>query len=550
MTIVPVRDIGKLGVNTDWSPVDLPITAFTMGKNVRFTNNRIQRGPVFNTVGSLVSNTTPSSCIAYKLLNNSSQFLVLNQDGTITNWQASTPGSTPTEVNISVAGFTPAASDLVYTSTILNDVVYVNRSDRVPWYKTTGGASFAALPNWDSTWRCEALRSFQGALVALNVTKNGIRYPTMVKTSEFTTFDTPPTVWIGDTTNNATENVLGDLQDPLLDGWPLRDRLILYAKNETWTMEYRGDSLVFNYKRLFNNRGVINQNCVAEHNSIHYVFGSDDIWSHDGYSNKSISMGRVRDFIFNNIVRSETNKFFVINNAKQGEVLFCYISRDEYCRFPVGSSTGYPGCNRAAVYNYIYDTWYFYDLPYVNGAAIGITFSGSNYSDIENITYDSVGGTYNSYFDGTQLYLMTVSNGATSSLGVSTSKVHVFEAANIIQGSGVLDTFATSPVYLENKLMDMDDIAKELRGYKIVNQMWPEATFAAGAPAMTFTWGSSDAPNVLATYDHDMTFDGVTYNKLDFNAPGKYLSLKMTYEGIQDFSLSGWDIDYQVFGHR
>lgn len=69
MTIVPVRDIGKLGVNTDWSPVDLPITAFTMGSNVRFTNNRIQRGPIFNAVGSL-SNTTPSFCIAYKLLSN------------------------------------------------------------------------------------------------------------------------------------------------------------------------------------------------------------------------------------------------------------------------------------------------------------------------------------------------------------------------------------------------------------------------------------------------------------------------------------------------
>jgi hypothetical protein len=96
----------------------------------------------------------------------------------------------------------------------------------------------------------------------------------------------------------------------------------------------------------------------------------------------------------------------------------------------------------------------------------------------------------------------------------------------------------------------MDDVSKELRGYKVVNQMWPEATFAVGAPAMTFTWGSSDAPNVAAVYDHEMTFDGVTYNKLDFNAPGKYLSLRMTYDGIQDFSLSGWDIDYQVFGHR
>jgi hypothetical protein len=80
--------------------------------------------------------------------------------------------------------------------------------------------------------------------------------------------------------------------------------------------------------------------------------------------------------------------------------------------------------------------------------------------------------------------------------------------------------------------------------------MWPEGIFDAGAPAMTFTWGSSDAPNSQAIYDHTMTFDGVIYNKLDFNAPGRYLSLKITYGGIQDFSLSGWDLEYQVFGHR
>ena len=549
MTIVPIRDIGKLGVNTDWNPVDLPPTVFTMGNNVRFTNNRIQRGPVFNAVGNL-SNTSPSSCIAYKLLNDSSQFLVLNKNGTVVNWSASSPGVAPTEVNISPAGYTPAVSDLVFTGTILNNVVYVNRSDRVPWYKTTQGSVFATLPNWNSDWRCEALRSFQGTLVALNVTKSGVKYPTMVKTSDFSVFDSVPGAWTASTTNSATENILGDLQDPLLDGWPLRDRMILYARNETWSMEYRGDNLVFNYRRLFNNRGVINQNCVAEHNSVHYVFGNEDIWQHDGYTNKSIAMGRVRDFIFNNLVTLETNKFFVVNNAKQGEVMFCYVSRDEYCRFPVGNNIGYPGCNRAAIYNYVYDTWYFYDLPYVNGAARGITYSGSNFADLASLSYDSIAGSYNSYFDGSQLYLMTVCTGATSPLGTSVSKVHVFEAANIVQGVGLLDSFATSPVLIENKLMDMDEISKELRGYKVVNQMWPEATFAVGAPSMTFSWGSSDAPNVAATYGTSMTFDGSTYNKLDFNAPGRYLSLRITYDGIQDFSLSGWDLDYQIFGHR
>lgn len=551
MTIVPFRDIGKLGVNADWSPVDLPPQAFTMATNVRFTDNRIRRGPIYSTMGNLTVNTSPRYSLSYKTPNSSSEFLILNENGTIVKFQASSPGVTPTQTDVSISGFTPATATTPFTATILNDVVYVNRSDRVPWYKTTGGSTFATLPVWDSTWRCESLRSIQGVLVAINITKGATKYPTMVKTSDFTTFQSTPGAWVGSTTNSATENVIGDLTEPLVDGWPLRDRLILYANNETWAMEYRADNLMFNYKRLYNNRGVINQNCVADYNNQHFVFGFDDIWTHDGYQNKSIAFGRVRDFIFNNLQRSESNQFFVINNPKQGEVMFCYVSTDPYCRFPIGGSIGYPGCNRAAVYNHMYDTWYFYDLPYVVGGSLSVAFSGSVYTDVASLSYDSVGGTYNSLFDASRLFLTTVSRGATvSGIGTLSAAVRISEAPNVASGIGVLDTTATAPVFLENKQMDLDEISKELRGYKVVNQMWPEATFDSGAPSMSFTWGSSDSSNVIPVYDHSMTFDGITNTKLDFNSPGRYLSLKIDYSGTQDFSLSGWDIDYQVFGHR
>lgn len=551
MALVPIRSIGKLGVNTDWDPLDLPIEAWTMGTNVRYVDTRIRRGPVFNTVGTLSLNTSPRYSLSYKTLNDSAKFLVLNQDGTITDFSASTPGASPTETDVSVSGYSAATANLAYTATIINDVVYVNRGDRVPWAKTTTATNFSNLPVWDSTWRCQSLRSIQGVLVALNITKGSTKYPTMVKTSDFTSFGSTPAAWTASTTNSATENVLGDLQDPLVDGWPLRDRLILYANNETWAMEYRGDSLMFNYRRLFTGRGVINQNCVAEYNNTHYVFGYDDIWTHDGYSNKSIALGRVRDFIYNNMIRSEAYQFFTINNPKQGEVLFCYVSTDPYCHFPVGGAVGYPGCNRAAVYNYIYDTWYFYDLPYLVGGSLGVAFSGSTYSNLATITYDNVGGTYDSYFDASRLYLLTVGRGETHHpSGTINCAVRMFEPVNIAQGAGVLDAIASAPIFLENKQMDMDQLSRELRGYKVVNQMWPQGHFDVGAPAMTFNWGSSDYSNVLPVYDHDMTFDGSTNYKLDFNAAGRYLSLKVVYDGVQDFTFSGFDIDYQLIGHR
>lgn len=547
MTIVPVRDIGKLGVNTDWSPFDLPLSAWTMATNVRFMDNRIKRGPVFSTIANLTTNTSPRAFRAYRLLNGSFDFLLLNQNGTIVSWRCSTPQGTPVETNVSAPGWTNSSPRLTYTTELFNDVMYVNRSDRVPWRRRSSDNTFGPLENWDANWRCESLRSFSGVLVALNVTKGGAQYPTMVKTSDFTVAGTTPGTWNAGTTNSATENLLADLNSPLVDGMSLRDRFILYAGNETWVMEYRGDNLMFNYKRLFYDRGMISQNCVAEYQSVHYVFGNDDLWQHDGYTHKSIAIGRVRDFVFNNLVRSESHQFFVINNPKLGEILFFYVSNDSYCTFPVGGALGYPGCNRAAVYNHIYDTWSFFDVPYVVGAGVGPVYTGLTYAESSSAVYSEQTASYNSLFDESARYLMTVSatNGSTI-----TSALRLYEDNSLASTIGTIDTVATSPVYLENKMMDMDDLSKELRGYKVVNQMWPEASFEAGAPSMTFTWGSSDYPNVPVTYGSGMTFDGNLYPKLDFNSPGRYLSLKMTYSSPKNFTFSGFDIDYQVYGHR
>lgn len=549
MTLVPLRDIGKLGVNTDWSSFDLPATAWTFGSNVRFMDNRIKRGPVFSSIANLSTNTSPRAFRAYRLLNGSFDFLLLNKDGTVVSWRCSGPTGTPVETDLTVSGWTPDSPypKLPYTTELFNDVLYLNRSDRVPWAKSSADNSFVTLDNWDTNWRCDALRSFSGVLVAINVTKGGTKYPSMVKTSDFTVAGSVPGTWVANTTNSATENLLTDLNSPLVDGMSLRDRFILYAGNETWAMEYRGDNEMFNYKRLFYDRGLISQNCVTEYQSIHYVFGNDDIWQHDGYTHKSIAIGRVRDFVFQNLVRTEAHQFFVVNNPKLGEIIFCYVSNDSYAQFPVGGTLGYPGCNRAAVYNHIYDTWTFFDLPYLVGASSGPVYTGLTYNEATSQVYSAQTASYNSLFDETVRYLMTVSgtNGTTIS-----SSLRLFEDYSVASQIGTIDTSAIAPVLLENKMMDMDDISKELRGYKVVNQMWPEASFDTGAPAMTFTWGSSDYPNVPVTYGDPMTFDGSVYPKVDFNSPGRYLSLKMTYDSPKSFTFSGFDIDYQVFGHR
>ena len=55
MSVLPVRNLGNVGVITDVYPFNLPFNAFTRAKNVSFDGANIKRSPVFRTALDLSS---------------------------------------------------------------------------------------------------------------------------------------------------------------------------------------------------------------------------------------------------------------------------------------------------------------------------------------------------------------------------------------------------------------------------------------------------------------------------------------------------------------
>ena len=47
MSILPVRDLGSVGVITDTASYNIPINAFSTGINVRFDEGKVRRAPIF-----------------------------------------------------------------------------------------------------------------------------------------------------------------------------------------------------------------------------------------------------------------------------------------------------------------------------------------------------------------------------------------------------------------------------------------------------------------------------------------------------------------------
>lgn len=484
----------------------------------------------------------PRFCVTFVGPSDAEELIIGYKDGSLTQW---TVGGL--EVDQSISGYTPAESDGLYTSCDLGGVLYVNRNDRVPWDWKPGDTTFEALANWTSTWRCNVLRSYNDALCAFNVTKSGTSYPTMVKTSETAVYGAVPTTWDEtDTTNNATENNLAEMEGDIVDAQTLQSSMVIYTNRETWLMQADGSSNVYSYRRLFNDIGAMSANCAVELEGKHYVFGYNDIWVHDGVGKESISNSRVRNTIFTNLDYALNYRCFVKANILLNEIYFCYnngAALDD-------NFSAVNGCNEAAVYNYKNNTWSFITLPNTYFGDNLVVGNPKTYATSTS-TYDSIAASYFNVSEASKSTVVMVGDAA-SAYSI-TSKIYGLDLTDKDSTLAFdIDTNATLNWSLEKDGADLDEINVDLRGYKNIISIYPQARLATDDKTIEFSFGSADYFGVTPTFTDYMTYDNTTLNKLDYKSGGRYLSFKArgTSGGLSGFSLSGIDIDVEITGQR
>lgn len=539
MSIFPVRGIAKGGVVTDVDAYNLPIGAWSWGSNVRFRNQSITRAPVFRSVFTGLANASPRFLGADIPANGYDQVIIGYLNGRVTGFASGV------ETDLTVSGYSNVSTDTAYTGCFLGDVYYVNRNDRAPWALIPGNSLFVTLPNWapvSAPWTCNILRASNSALCAYGITQNGTYYPNMVLTSEFALEGAVPSTWDYTAgTNNATSNVLSEIEGPIVDVCALGDVMVIYGQNQTWVQFLSGDANIWNYEPLFSDVGAINANCAVEVDKKHFVFGLNDIWMHDGNSKQSICDGITREFIFASINFSEASRCRVVYNKNLKELCFQYVSSDQYCAF-----TGADGCNRQAVYHITTGTWTFDDLPFVFGATMADLNTVQTWATVPG-TWANIGGTWAQQAAGIQKALMMIGDvNAPHSL---TESLYGFD----LQGPGSMlsfsvDTNATQGWTLIRDGIDLHEIGKDLRGYVQLSSIYPRCRLEEGASPISFSFGSSDYFNVPVTMSPVQTYDGNTLYKLDYNCDGRYLYMSITHNDHHYINLTGFDFDADVLG--
>lgn len=546
MPIFPLRNLAQHGVLTDPDPYDLPLTAWSFAANVRFKNGRVIRGPTFRKVLAL-GTASPRFTLGAQPTSGLDYLFVGYLNGRVNRVQNSA------ETDWSIAGYSNSSVEATWTACHLADVIYINRADRAPWYLRLSDAAFQNLSGagggaqpWSALWSCQILRSCNSALVAFNVTKSGTNFPTMVKTSSFAQSSTVPLSW--DQTvpsSNATENILAEMEGPITDAQLLQGNMVIYGQRECWSMTFVAGSSIFNYAQLFRNRGAINANCAVEIDGVHYVFGADDIWKHDGVTPMTIADGRVREFIFGGLNSTFANRCFVGHNPILKELTFNFVSGDAFVGF-VGTPDG---CNRSAVYNYQDDKWTFDDAPLLYSASLANLDNTLTYATATALTYATIGGSYQSLSDFfKKSYVCVGDANATYSL---TSSLYAFDPSGpLSQVTYAVDTNATLGSLMVRDGIDLDELGKDLAGYKVCQSLWPQGRLDPLAQPLQFSVGSSDYFNVAPAYSAYQTWDGNTLYKLDFNTAGRYLAIKVLFQDYHYFTLSGYDADIDSTGDR
>lgn len=544
MPFLPVRNLGGAGIVSDLNPYDLPPNAISGGVNVRFENKKITRGPVFKEVYQLPADFAPSYLFSIPPVTDDSDALIaVNSDGQ--QIVAITGGTTIVDV-------TPDAPHIVNTEfpwshTFLGSIAYLNQKDGVPLMRRQSDLKFQPLHAWEPKHRCASLKGYKDFLIALGVSKVGTEYPTMVKWSDFATFGSPPTSWdIDDTTNSAGENIINEMRTPIVDGLTLRDSFVIYCQSEVWVMDYIGGNFMFRFRKLYDRRGVINQNCIVQVDGLHYVFDKNDIYLHDGSSTpQSICDGKVKQFIFDGLDHSRRQLCFTAHDPRLSEIYFVYPSTDSL----VGFEDATTGCNRMAVFNYREGQWSFYDAPNVVGVAASVIPSGLSYEDMGLTEFEDAADPYRVQAADKETYTIFASRKDTPQ-GLTQDRLLGLDLVTRGRLDKEVCTETVKPSLVERIGIDLDESGTPLPAYKVIHTLYPQLGID-GAEGVEFQFGACDVPDGSFTWSANLPFNPTTSTKVDTGRiGGRYLSWRLHYDGDGDFSYSGFDAKLTARGRR
>jgi hypothetical protein len=286
-------------------------------------------------------------------------------------------------------------------------------------------------------------------LIAGNITKTyssgfTFNYPTTVRWSRAFALTTVPNTWNPTLNNVANEQEL-PVRGPIIDGFFLGGSFYVCSYWDTVVLSpinYQNSTAPIFAVRLFNQgRGLINQNCWTNTDSMVYGIDARDIWQFDGSNFTGIGNQVIKNFFFSSLNQTYVDRLYMVNNTQKYQIEIYY---------PDQNSTGW--CNKMISYRYDLQVWnaprdvqnssHGVEAPiYTSSFALAsrtVVYAQGSVDSSQlvqmNLTNGFCGNTINCYFERTNIALATPDGPVPYS-----SKVYIHRLLPEMSGTGTIN---------------------------------------------------------------------------------------------------------------
>lgn len=526
MAIVSSAAPGGIGLILDVEPSELPAEAWSEVENVRFyaRSAKVMQGD------QELATSTEQMEYAISAQSTSGVGAAWLVASDTKAWALQ--GQTLTEVTPSgVSGI--SGSGLNWSGGNLGGLTFLNNGMQKPWVWPENSSStlMVELANWPTGMTAKTLRAFKQYLVALDVSRPGSHYPTMVKWSHPADPGVVPPSWDEtDPTKDAGEYPLSETPGACVDCVSLRDVNIIYKTDSVWGMQHIGGVFIFRFYKIFGDFGMPIRNCAVEYTSgKHFVFTGTDIIIHDGNNSRSIATNKIKS-LFRTISANQLKTCFVASHPAMNEVWFCYRRSED----------GKIAADTALVFNHLDETWSLRVLP-------DYRFIGTGVVEPQ---------------EAAALQWNTIpSNWETS--GIAWGEYASIPAYMRLLGLGELNVSwvdgtvnGLTPAVLERTYVGVPmqtGKAPDLSVNKFVSRIWPRFKGVAGQKLLV-TFGTANTVGKDISWRSAKSFTIGTSEKIDLTLTGKMLAVRIEtdpdspVQGI--WSYHGFDMDIVPAGRN
>ncbi len=533
MALIPVNNVGEVGIVKDINPWELPPNVWSDGNNVRAEHGAITKSPGYAEVMA----TCPIVPLYITNLNTAADnYWIVAGTAAIHVYKDS--NDTWYNITRSSGGYNATAEEN-WTSTVLGGILVMANGYDDPqfWALTDGEPStstlMADLSNWPADRECYSMRAFRSFLVALNINDSSgssdVGYPRLVKWSTEAATQLLPSSWDETSaTVDAGEYELADTRGAILDGLPLRDTFMIYKDDSIYSMTYVGTPFIFAFRQLSPSVGALTKNCVAEFDGGHFFFGNGDIYINNGQRIESILPHKIRDYVFNFIDGAQYKKSFVVADYGNTEMWAC---------FPTAENTSNQ-CNKAVVWNWTNKAFTLRDIPnlsHIGYGSIDDPNSFTTWAAATGITWSAALGAWSQTWSTVENVLVMA--------GLTDTKIYR-------NASGNQEDTTDMTSYIERTGMSMGAQGQEDRtSVKRIKAIWPRME-VSGANAVNVYVGTQMSTEEGVTWTSAYTFNPDSQSKVSCRASGKLYGVKFESTGDFDWRLDGYDIELDDAGRR